>query len=88
MRVREHTRYLRGAWRLLVRSQGSETLEVSTLTSWERLWGRFGVSLYRCFESGDAHIQAEMILLARRFGGWRGQLVADRLERWQHDLLG
>ena len=83
----EYTRRHREAWLLLVRSPGAETLKVPALTSWQDLWGQLGVELYRCFQAGDAHVHANMILLARQLGGWRGRVVANRLERWRCDLF-
>ena len=83
----EYTRRHREAWPLLVRSPGVETFDASALASWRDLWGRLGEELYRCFQDGDAHIHANMILLARQLGGRRGRLVANRLEAWLRDLV-
>lgn len=78
----EYTQRHREAWPLLLRSPDAETLRPGDAESWQRLWGRFGAELFHCFANGDEHIRADMILLARQSGGWRGEIIADRLEKW------
>jgi len=79
----EYTQRHRELWPQLVSGRDAETLVPDQLPSWLVLWGRLGAELYQCFHLGDDHIRADMIGLARDQGGWRGTLIADRLERWQ-----
>lgn len=82
----EYTQRHREAWSLLLAGSDAETLVPSELSSWLRLWGRFGGELFRAFRDGDAHIRADMIARARASGSWRGEVVASRLEQWRQQL--
>lgn len=82
----EYTLRHREVWPILVRGPEAETLDPNELHSWNALWGRLGVELFQCFRMGDQHIRTDMIGLARSLGGWRGEIVADRLDQWRRRL--
>lgn len=82
----EYTRRHREAWPVMVRGPEAESLVPAELTSWLRLWGRLGAELFQCFRDGDAHIRTDMIALSRA-AGWRGEVIADRLDVWRRQLL-
>ncbi len=75
----EYTRFHRQAWTVVINEAGSETLTPENLKSWMRLWGRLGAELFDRFWSGDEFVRTDMIARARSQGGWRGEILAERL---------
>jgi len=82
----EYTNRHREVWPALLRSPEADSLVASEAASWLRLWGGLGQELYQCFRMGDDHIRQDMITRARHQGGWRGAIIANKLDRWRGDL--
>lgn len=82
----DYTPLHRQTWVVCVRAAGTETLDVVSLKSWMRLWGRIGAELHRCFRNGDHFVRRDMITLAQEVGSLAGRVLADRLARWNIEL--